>query len=114
MREATRTGILSALSLLLVNCSSDNRVGALPHPDETGVLIVSTRNGPTTFYTDRYEQPNGPEYDLVKQFAREALPLLADKRYYLQLRYGYARGYEPVHFVQRVRNYRDVISVAFQ
>jgi membrane-bound lytic murein transglycosylase F len=45
---------------------------------------------------------------------REILPLLADKRYYPQLRYGYARGYEPVHFVQRVRNYRDVISVAFQ
>ncbi len=45
---------------------------------------------------------------------REVLPLLADKRYYPNLRYGYARGYEPVHLVQRVRNYRDVISSAFQ
>jgi membrane-bound lytic murein transglycosylase F len=45
---------------------------------------------------------------------REVLPLLADKRYYPQLRYCYARGYEPVHFFQRVRNYQDVISVAFQ
>lgn len=45
---------------------------------------------------------------------REVLPLLADKRYYPSLRYGYARGYEPVHLVQRVRNYRDVISGAFQ
>ncbi|MCG5514647.1 membrane-bound lytic murein transglycosylase MltF [Ectothiorhodospira sp. 9100] len=44
---------------------------------------------------------------------REVLPLLSDERYYPQLRYGYARGYEPVHFVQRVRNYRDVLSQAF-
>jgi len=45
---------------------------------------------------------------------REVLPLLADKRYYPDLRHGYARGYEPVHLVERVRNYRDVISMAFQ
>ncbi|MFW2132357.1 membrane-bound lytic murein transglycosylase MltF [Ectothiorhodospira haloalkaliphila] len=44
---------------------------------------------------------------------REVLPLLSDERYYPQLRYGYARGYEPVHFVQRIRNYRDVLSQAF-
>jgi len=43
----------------------------------------------------------------------EVLPLLADERYYPNLRYGYARGYEPVHFVQRIRNYRDVIRHAF-
>ncbi len=45
---------------------------------------------------------------------RDVLPLLSDKRYYPSLRYGYARGYEPVHFVSRVRNYRDVIARAFQ
>ena len=43
---------------------------------------------------------------------REVLPLKADKRYYPQTKYGYARGYEPVHYVQRIRNYRDVISRA--
>jgi membrane-bound lytic murein transglycosylase F len=41
---------------------------------------------------------------------REVLPLLADERYHRELRYGYARGHEPVHYVQRVRNYRDVIA----
>jgi len=40
---------------------------------------------------------------------REVLPLKADKRYYPGTRYGYARGYEPVHYVQRIRNYKDVI-----
>jgi len=42
------------------------------------------------------------------------LPLKADKRYYPNTRYGYARGYEPVHYVQRIRNYRDVIASAFE
>ena len=44
---------------------------------------------------------------------REVLPLLTEPDYYKNLRYGYARGYEPVHYVQRIRNYRDVISVHF-
>lgn len=40
---------------------------------------------------------------------REVLPLLADKRYYPHLHYGYARGTEPVRYVRRIRDYRDVI-----
>src|SRR5690554_1978846 len=44
----------------------------------------------------------------------KVLPLKADKRYYPSTRYGYARGYEPVHYVQRIRNYRDIIRPAFQ
>lgn len=48
------------------------------------------------------------------QDMKEVLPLLADERYYPNLRYGYARGYEPVHYVQRIRNYRDIISDAFE
>lgn len=45
---------------------------------------------------------------------REVLPLLTEPEYYKNLRYGYARGYEPVHYVQRIRNYRDVIVTAFE
>jgi len=45
---------------------------------------------------------------------KKVLPLKADKRYYPSTRYGYARGYEPVHYVQRIRNYRDVIRTAFE
>ncbi|MDX1667998.1 MAG: membrane-bound lytic murein transglycosylase MltF [Limnobacter sp.] len=44
---------------------------------------------------------------------REVLPLKADKRYYPKMRYGYARGYEPVMYVKRIRNYRDVIAMRF-
>ncbi|WP_372879269.1 membrane-bound lytic murein transglycosylase MltF [Spongiibacter marinus] len=41
---------------------------------------------------------------------REVLPLLSDKRYYKDLKYGYARGLEPVRYVQRIRNYEDIIK----
>lgn len=44
---------------------------------------------------------------------REVLPLLTEERYYKDLRYGYARGYQPVYYVQRIRNYRDVIRPVF-
>ncbi len=37
------------------------------------------------------------------------LPLLTQKQYYKKLRYGYARGNEPVRYVQRVRQYHDVL-----
>lgn len=41
---------------------------------------------------------------------KQVLPLLADERYYRGLRYGYARGSEPVRYVQRIREYRAVLE----
>ncbi|MFP4560316.1 MAG: membrane-bound lytic murein transglycosylase MltF [Thiohalorhabdus sp.] len=40
---------------------------------------------------------------------KEILPLLADPDYYRNLRYGYARGIEPVRYVRRIREYRHVL-----
>ena len=44
------------------------------------------------------------------QDMQEVLPLLAKKKYYSRLRYGYARGYEPVTYVKRIRHYRDILE----
>ncbi len=41
---------------------------------------------------------------------QEVLPLLAKKRYYRTLKYGYARGWEPVIYVQRIRNFQDLLE----
>jgi len=38
------------------------------------------------------------------------LPLLQKKKYYKQTRYGYARGNEPVIYVQNIRRYFDVLT----
>ena len=40
----------------------------------------------------------------------QVLPLLAKKQYYRDLRYGYARGSEPVIYVQRIRNYQEILA----
>lgn len=44
---------------------------------------------------------------------RDILPLLTEPRYYKRLKYGYARGHQPVYYVQRIRNYQDVIRRHF-
>lgn len=41
---------------------------------------------------------------------RENLPLLAKHAWYSKTRYGYARGYEPVQFVDRIRTYYEVLK----
>jgi membrane-bound lytic murein transglycosylase F len=40
---------------------------------------------------------------------RAHLPLLTRPQWHAHTRYGYARGYEPVHFVRNVRRYYDVL-----
>ena len=38
------------------------------------------------------------------------LPLLSQKKYYRDLKYGYARGAEPVKYVESIYNYRDILE----
>ncbi|MFW6284444.1 MAG: transglycosylase SLT domain-containing protein, partial [Desulfosalsimonas sp.] len=40
---------------------------------------------------------------------KQVLPLLADQQYYKDLKYGYARGYEPVRYVRSIREYRHIL-----
>ncbi|MEE2525636.1 membrane-bound lytic murein transglycosylase MltF [Hyphobacterium sp. HN65] len=40
----------------------------------------------------------------------EVLPLLTRPEYYSTVRYGYARGHEPVRYVERVRTYRAMLE----
>ena len=44
---------------------------------------------------------------------KEILPLLSQKEYYKDLRYGYARGNEPVRYVTRIRNYDELLHQFF-
>ena len=40
---------------------------------------------------------------------KQSLPLLARKKWYKQTRYGYARGWEPVKYVENIRQYYDYL-----
>lgn len=41
---------------------------------------------------------------------KKHLPLLRKRRWYKQTRYGYARGNEPVHYVQNIRHFYNVLN----
>jgi membrane-bound lytic murein transglycosylase F len=41
---------------------------------------------------------------------KTVLPLLSQKRYYKHLKYGYARGSEPVKYVESILHYVDMIN----
>ena len=42
---------------------------------------------------------------------REYLPLLTKKKYYSTVKYGYARGYEPVIYVDNIRYYKSYFQL---
>lgn len=44
------------------------------------------------------------------QDVRSTLPLLRQKKYYRTLEYGYARGTEPVRYVERIRTYFKILT----
>lgn len=41
---------------------------------------------------------------------QEILPLLSQRKYYRQLKHGYARGGEAVYYVKQIRDYRGILS----
>ena len=40
----------------------------------------------------------------------KALPLLAQRKWYSQVPYGYARGWEPVLYVNNIRSYYNILK----
>lgn len=96
-----------------------------------GIMMLTRNTAQSLGVTNRLDPAaaidGGARYLAARQLARElgkypdswdemkeVLPLKTDKRYYPSTRYGYARGYEPVHYVQRIRTYQDVISASFE
>lgn len=57
------------------------------------------------------EQNGNPNHwsDVAK-----VLPLLSNAKYYTRLKHGYARGREPVLYVNNIREYRDILERHFQ
>jgi len=45
---------------------------------------------------------------------KKILPLLSHRRYYRTLKYGYARGSEPVGYVDSIYDYRDILVKSIQ
>lgn len=86
---------------------------SIPEPDRTFMALASYNVGLGHILdARRLAEERGLDPDSWDD-VRIVLPLKADENYYPHTRYGYARGNEPVIYVQRIRNYQSVISSAF-
>jgi len=82
----------------------------IPEPDKTWFALASYNVGwGHVEDARRLTQGAGKDPDRWMD-VKEFLPLLAQKEWYTKTRYGYARGNEPVIYVQNIRRYYDVLA----
>lgn len=84
----------------------------IPEPDRTWLALASYNVGfghmeDARILTQR--QGHDPDRWL---HVREHLPLLSQEKWHRQTKHGYARGNEPVRYVENVRRYFDLLSWA--
>ena len=81
-----------------------------PEPDRLNVAMAAYKVGMGHIYDARRlaRQLNlNPDHWAT---LAKVLPLLKQKKYYEQLKYGYARGREPVRYVNQINNYRNILE----
>jgi membrane-bound lytic murein transglycosylase F len=82
----------------------------VPEPDRTWFALAAYNIGYGHLEDARVlTQKAGRDPDSW-QDVREFLPLLEQERWYTQTVNGYARGWEPVRYVDNVRGYRDLLE----
>ncbi len=82
----------------------------VPEPDRTWFALAAYNIGYGHLEDARVlTQKAGRDPD-AWQDVREFLPLLAEEHWYTQTENGYARGWEPVRYVDNVRGYRDLLE----
>ncbi len=81
----------------------------IPEPDRTWMALAAYNVGINHLEDARIlAQKLGGNPDSWKD-VRKRLPLLAMHAWYPKTKYGYARGYEPVEYVRRIRIYYNVL-----
>lgn len=82
----------------------------IPEPDRTWLALAAYNIGYAHLEDALMLTRKGGKDPNKWVDVKEFLPLLQKKKYYSQTRYGYARGNEPVIYVQNIRRYYDVLS----
>ncbi|UCC56844.1 MAG: membrane-bound lytic murein transglycosylase MltF [Gammaproteobacteria bacterium] len=81
----------------------------IPEPDRTWLALASYNVGFGHLEDARVlTQKNKGDYDKWID-VKQNLPLLSQKKWFQQTRYGYARGREPVRYVENIRSYYDIL-----
>lgn len=88
----------------------DRMPARVPHPDRLWFALASYNVGLGHLNDARAitKKQGGDPDRWVEVKAR--LPLLKQKKYYKHTRYGYARGDEPVNYVENIRRYYDTLT----
>jgi membrane-bound lytic murein transglycosylase F len=82
----------------------------VPEPDRTWLALAAYNLGYGHLEDGRIlTQMHGKDPDSW-QDVREHLPLLGQERFYMEVKRGYARGWEAVKFVDNVRAYLDILE----
>jgi membrane-bound lytic murein transglycosylase F len=85
----------------------------VPEPDRTWFALAAYNIGYGHVEDARVlAQKAGRDPDSWQE-VRDFLPLLEQERWYTQTENGYARGWEPVRYVDNVRGYRDLLEWAW-
>ena len=89
---------------------SKKRIPAdIPEPDRTWMALAAYNVG---FYhledARKITEKRGKNPDLWID-VKTSLPLLAKRKWYKKTKYGYARGWEPVRYVENIRSYYDLL-----
>ncbi|WP_166260567.1 membrane-bound lytic murein transglycosylase MltF [Marinobacter salicampi] len=82
----------------------------IPEPDRTWFALASYNVGFGHLEDARILTEDAGKNPDRWMDVKEFLPLLAQKEWYSKTRYGYARGHEPVAYVQNIRRYYDVLA----
>jgi len=82
----------------------------VPEPDRTWFALAAYNIGYGHLEDARVLAQKAGRNPDSWQDVREFLPLLAEESYYTLAENGYARGWEPVRYVDNVRGYRDLLE----
>jgi membrane-bound lytic murein transglycosylase F len=88
----------------------DRIPGHVPEPDRTSFALAAYNIGYGHLEDARVLTQKAGRNPDSWQDVREFMPLLAQESYYTQADNGYARGWEPVRYVDNVRGYRDLLE----
>lgn len=81
----------------------------IPDPDRTWIAVSAYNVGYGHVQDARMlakKRGDNPDHWVD---IKATLPLLSKRRWYKQTRYGYARGWEPVRYVENIRSYYDIL-----
>ncbi|MCK5335226.1 MAG: membrane-bound lytic murein transglycosylase MltF [Gammaproteobacteria bacterium] len=82
----------------------------IPEPDRTWMALASYNVG--YYHLDDARKITKKQGKDPNKWidVKASLPLLAKRRWYKKTKYGYARGWEPVKYVENIRSYYDLLT----